>query len=244
MAESVAGVRTHSIDEVRHLPPHLDCVPMNSLSVARKNPLEVELGQSPHRLRLFRPGVPAIIPKGGQSLFVSVEGQMIASEKKTVPNEEATVSLRVARRRNRQETGGEFDRVDSFEEDLGVWLGFPFVPMNESPSLEVGSVMFRIGHIVTMSQEDVRDSAQVFEAANKLRQKLWRIDEPVSLGMSDEVAVAAERFPRVEAAIKDRIFDGQRKVAHDRLGGVVAQATDGTGRARNEGMERVTPFRV
>ena len=59
------------------------------------------------------------------------------------------------------------------------------------------------------------------------------------VGVADEVAVAAIRLRRVEAAVVDRLLDEQREVLHHGLHVVVAEAADGPGGAGKQRLQRL-----
>src|ERR1700730_4934947 len=59
-------LRRHALDKVEQLPPHLVRGQMHALAVPRQHPLKSVLCQSPHRVGLAPPGVPAIVARCGQ----------------------------------------------------------------------------------------------------------------------------------------------------------------------------------
>ena len=85
-----------------------------------------------------------------------------------------------------------------------------------------------ISNVVPMCQEDEINAAEFFETPDKRFDELRRVDQPVSIRMTNEITVAAEGFWRVEAAVVDRIFDKERKVGHRFLGIIAPQTTNGT----------------
>ena len=63
--------------------------------------------------------------------------------------------------------------------------------MNDAAAAKVLGVAGGVGHVVAVGQEDVADAAQLFQPADDRRHELGRVDQPVAIGMADEVAVAA-----------------------------------------------------
>ena len=158
---------------------------------------------------------------------------MVAREEKSVAKEQAAVARRVAGSRDGEEVpAANSCRLVAFEHDFGPRLRRKLGSVNHAPAAEMGGVAVGVGHVVAVSQKDVGNPAPRFKLPNQLRQKLGRVDQPVSVRVLDEVAVAAERFGRVEAAVVDRLFDKQRKIGHHRFAiviGLVADRTGGTG---------------
>ncbi len=133
----------------------------------------------------------------------------------------------------------QFCWIVAFEHDLGTRLRRQLGPVDHAAAAEMGGIAVGVGHVVAVGQKDVGDSAPRFKLSNELRQKLRRVDEPVSFWVLDEVAIAAERLGRVEAAVVDRLFDKDRKIGHHRFAIVVAVIADRAGRAGEQGPQRV-----
>ena len=63
--------------------------------------------------------------------------------------------------------------------------------LNQAWALEMSCEMLGIGHVVSMGQEYVGNTAQRLELLNQRRDELRRVDQPVASAVPDEVAVAA-----------------------------------------------------
>jgi len=100
--------------------------------------------------------------------------------------------------------------------------------------------MRQLWKVAAVRQEDVADAAQLLEAAHKEGQVLGRIDEPVAVGMPNEVAVASEGLRRVEAAVRHTVFERQWEILLDSAGVVASRSADGTRRTGEQGARRVT----
>src|SRR6476620_4444281 len=98
--------------------------------------------------------------------------------------------------------------------------------MNDASAAEMLGKALGVSHVVPMSQEDVGDAAKGLQTFNQGPDEFGRIDQPVAVGVLNEVAVAAIRLGRGEAAIEDRLFDEERKVLHHALNVVVAPAAN------------------
>src|SRR5574341_793895 len=65
-----------------------------------QHPLETILQKLLHRANLLRPGVPAVVMKGGECVSILIPGEMIASEKEAILVEQAHMAPGVTRHRN------------------------------------------------------------------------------------------------------------------------------------------------
>src|SRR6516165_1557603 len=92
---------------------------------------------------------------------------MVASEKETVLVEQHRVAARVPGSRYRQKTRSQFDRVISVDHSFRPRLCLEFQAVNDPGGAESSGPFVRIRNIVTMSQEDVPDASEVFEAARQ-----------------------------------------------------------------------------
>src|SRR5712692_537174 len=114
--------------------------------------------------------------------------------------------------------------------------------MDNATAFEVVGEALRVGHIILMSQEDVGHSAQSLQLSYQRHDELGRVDQPITAWFSNEIAVAAVRFRRVVSTVIDRSLDLERKILHDRLDIVVAQAADGTGGTGQERLQGLSPL--
>src|SRR5947209_19303636 len=114
--------------------------------------------------------------------------------------------------------------------------------MDDALGAEAGGVLLRIGYIVAMRQEDVPDAAALGEAACQVLHKTRRIHQPVALGMLHEVAVPAEGFSRIEAAVGDAIRRRQREIGHCLCDAAAIRRADGYSWARHQRTQRSPRF--
>ena len=82
--------------------------------------------------------------------------------------EQHDVPARVARRRDGEETGRQFDRIAAVEDPLGIGLRSQFQPVDDALRVEARGVLIGVGHVIAMRQEDMPDAAQLFEAAGQV----------------------------------------------------------------------------
>lgn len=75
--------------------------------------------------------------------------------------------------------------------------------MDDSLGSKARRIPSGIGDIVAVRQENVAEAASLFEPVGQVFDKARRIDEPVARAMLKKVAVTAERFARIEAAINN-----------------------------------------
>src|SRR6185503_3732302 len=80
------------------------------------------------------------------------------------------------------------------------------------------------------------------EAAREVFHVTGGIDQPVAFGMLDEVAVAAEGFARVEAAVRNAAGDSERELAHGLSDSGFAAGADGAGGTGDQGPQRGAGF--
>jgi membrane-bound serine protease (ClpP class) len=73
-------------------------------------------------------------------LLVPIPIQVVASEEKSVLEQQDAVALRMPRRRNGQETGSQFPRLNAIKDDLRTRLRQQFIPVNDASALEMLSV--------------------------------------------------------------------------------------------------------
>jgi hypothetical protein len=123
---------------------------MHFLAVAGQYSLEAIIRQPPHRLSLLRPRIPAVILGGGKLLRISVPIQVVAGEEEALLEEQNTVSLGVARRRDGDKARCQHPRPLAIENDFGTWLRRQLLPMNDAPAMEMLGVALGIGHVVSM----------------------------------------------------------------------------------------------
>ena len=64
-------------------------------------------------------------------------------------------------------------------------------PVDDSVGVEVGGVAVGVGHVVPVGQEDVGDPAQRLQPPHERGDELRGVDQPVAVGVEDEVAVPA-----------------------------------------------------
>src|SRR5438128_2698566 len=98
--------------------------------------------------------------------------------------------------------------------------------MNDAAATKVLGEALGIGHVVSMRQEDVGDTAKRLQALDQRTEELRRVNQPVAVRVSNEVAVAAIRLRRVVPAVEDRLFNDEREVPHHWLRIVVTKTAD------------------
>ena len=103
------------------------------------------------------------------------------------------------------------------------------LPANDFPTVEEGPgsltfnlVQSKLRRLIertsfAMAQQDVRDAAPAFEGLHQPPSIPRGVDQPVSAGMLDEVAVRAERLIGIESAIRDTALQLQGEAGHCRL---------------------------
>src|SRR5437660_1068964 len=121
---------------------------MHPLAVAGQDPLEEVVRQSPHRLGLLRPRVPAVVLGGRKLLPVSVPIQVISREEKTVPEEQDAVALGVARRQDSKKVRSQLPRPSAIKDDFRTGLRRQLLSMNDAPTLEMFGIALGVGHVV------------------------------------------------------------------------------------------------
>ena len=80
-----------------------------------------------------------------------------------------------------EKAGSKLLRLFSFEDHLGLWLRGEFRPVDDSPAAEMGGVLFRLGHIVTVGQENGAKASHSFKTSDEMREKLRRVNHPIPL---------------------------------------------------------------
>src|SRR5207249_2581496 len=126
-------------------------------------------------------------------------------------------------------------------------LGVDFQLVNDAASAEMTGVLVSVRYVVLMRQENAGHTTERLQPANKLRQELGRIDEPVAPGAPNEVAAAAERFGRGEPAVINVAVDQQWEIGHCGFGIVPAARADrasGTGQQRVQGGALISRIRL
>src|SRR5579863_3401309 len=136
------------------------------------------------------PRIPAIIVKGQKSLPVAVPRQMIAGEQKSVLNQQHAMSFCVARRENADESRSQLPRTFVFENEFRTRFRREFLSMNDSPTTKTLGIALCVSDVVTVGQKDVGNSTERLESPDQLRKKLGRVDQPISLSVPNEIAVA------------------------------------------------------
>src|SRR5689334_10691568 len=107
---------------------------------------------------------------------------------------------------------------------------------------ETGGVLLRVGNVVAMGQEDVADAAARLELPRQALDIAWRVDQPVPVGMFDEIAVAAKRFLRIEAAVRNAFGKGHRELIRCRRGVRGVRSADRPRRTGDQRSGRGPPF--
>ena len=152
--------------------------------------------------------------------------------------------MRMARRRNSEESGSKFLRLFSFEHHLCLRLRGEFGPVNDSPAAEMGGILLRLGHIIPVSQENGAKPSHLFETSEEMGEEFGRIDQSVFLRMPKEIAVSPEGLGRIESGIVDSVFEVKRKIFSDSFGVVLPQGSDGTGGTGEKSLDGMPCFLV
>src|SRR5438105_4483989 len=125
--------------------------------------------------------------------------------------------LAVARRRDGEESRCQLPRPIAVENDFRTWLRRQFISVNDAAALEMLGIALGIGHVISVRQEDVGDAAKGLQLLYERRDELGRVNEPISCGVANEVAVSAIRLRGVVPAVEDRLLNDEREVLHHRL---------------------------
>src|SRR5689334_7204134 len=135
---------------------------MYALAMAGQDPLKMVVGQALHRLGLLGPGVPTIILGSRQPLLATVPVQMIASKQEAVVDQQHAMAARMTGRLNGHETGSQLPGAGTVEHEFSRRLRRELVAMDNLTAAEVLGKALGIGDIVTMRQENVINTAQLF----------------------------------------------------------------------------------
>src|SRR4051794_29699847 len=98
--------------------------------------------------------------------------------------------------------------------------------------------LLRIRDVISMREEDVAHAAQPFDRARERLAVARRIDHPIATVVAHQIAVAAVRLVRIEAAIISAVFDLEREVADDLRGAAAMHRADGRCRTRDQRTQR------
>src|ERR1051326_4640028 len=107
----------------------------------------------------------------------------------------------VPRCRYRQEPGRQLSRFEAVDHAFGIRLCGQLEAMDEPRRPEPRGIKGGIRNVVAVREKNVAYAAPRGEAPRQVLDKSRRIDEPVAAGMLHKIAVAAERFARIEAAV-------------------------------------------
>jgi hypothetical protein len=139
---------------------------------------------------------------------------MIAGEEEFVLIQKGHTAGGMAWDRDGLKVGGKVDRVGFVHDPFGSGYRIGIGSMDDPFRAEVFGVLVRVGHIVLVRKEDISNAALLLEDLDEMLDVARGIDQPVAVWMFDEKAVGAKRFLRVEAAIRDPVFEMERKTPH------------------------------
>src|SRR4051794_28087588 len=112
--------------------------------------------------------------------------------------------------------------------------------MDDALGTEALRIFMGVSDIVTVRQKDVSYAAPLGEAAYQMLHVAGRIDQPVAIGMFQEVAVPAKGLRRIEAAVRYTVSQRHRKPGHRLRHALLSGSADragGTGHQRLESGE-------
>src|SRR5262249_58759033 len=110
LPESCPAPVPHRLGPPLDLVSHLGGGQMHFLTVAGQDPLEAVRRQPLHRIGLLLPRIPAIILGRRKPFRISVPIQMVTREEEALAQEQNTMPLGVARRRDCEEAWRQFPR--------------------------------------------------------------------------------------------------------------------------------------
>ena len=126
---------------------------------------------------------------------------MISCKEVAIGVEEGDTSLSVPRDGNNPELRTKHNGVHALDNPFRARFRISISTVNDSCRAELCCIAPGIGHIVLVRQEDVLYSAHPLEGGNQMAHIARRIDQPIAVGMLNEIAVGAERFFGIEAVV-------------------------------------------
>ncbi len=118
---------------------------------------------------------------------------MITREKKPVFPQQHLVSSCM--------TGSEDDSprtdpgiVSAVQNNFGVFCRSSVQPVNDSLRVEMACIVACIRHVILMSQENMVNSTHTFKRFYQMLRESWRIDQPISIRVFDEITVRTKRI--------------------------------------------------
>jgi hypothetical protein len=200
MPASLLPCRLHARPQRRQLRLHRRGRELDPLAMPRQDPGKRVALQRRHRLDLLRPQLPTVLFGGAQALLHPTPPQVIAAEQETLAVEQHATPSRVPGSGNDQEVRRNLQRLVAVENDLGIRLGGGLGAMDEALAAKAFGILVCLCDVIAMGQKDGLQATALLEPSHEMRQGFRRVDQPIAVGVPDEIATAAVRVTPAAAA--------------------------------------------